>query len=56
MVALNPYVLLAFLAFAGVYATVEKVKGPVKAAVVKVEHGAKKVGHGFLHVVTFGQK
>ena len=42
---LSPYVLLAFLAFAGIYAGVEKVKGPVKHA-----------AHTICHVVTFGHK
>lgn len=56
MVSLNPYLLAALLAIGGLYWTVEQVKTPIKSAIVKVEHGAKKVGRGFLHVVTMGQK
>lgn len=56
MVALNPYVLLAFLAIAGITATVQKVEGPVRAATHKVEHVVKHIGRDFVHVVTFGRK
>lgn len=56
MPGLNPYVLAALIAIAGATWVIDEVKAPVKAAVVKVEKGAKKVGRGFIHVVTFGKK
>lgn len=56
MVEMNGYVLALLIAIATVSWTVETVKEPVKAAIVRVEHGAKKVGRGLVHVVTLGQK
>lgn len=56
MPEMNPYLLVALLALGGVYWVVDQVKEPVKAAIVKVEHGAQKVGRGFKHVVTLGKK
>lgn len=52
----NPYVLLVMIAVGAGYAVTEKVKEPVKIAAHAVKEGAKKTGHGIIHVITFGKK